>query len=77
MEVAETMPSEQYVSCGMTLPGMSAAVDQLHLSDPAAMPGVKASPAVTASAVEFILEGLHLSHKLNKERSAGKLRYRR
>lgn len=77
MEVAETMPSEQYVSPGMTLPGMSAAVDQLHLSDPAAMPGVKESPAVTASAVEFILEGLHLSHKLNKERSAGKLRYRR
>jgi magnesium chelatase subunit I len=77
MEVAETMPSDQYVSRAMALPGMSAAVDQLRLTDPAAIPGVKESPAVTASAVEFILEGLHLSRKLNKERSAGKLRYRR
>ena len=34
-------------------------------------------PAGTASAVEFVLEGLHLNRKLNKDRTAGKSRYRR
>jgi hypothetical protein len=31
-----------------------------------------ASTAVTASAVEFLLEGLHLNRRLNKERDAGR-----
>jgi hypothetical protein len=29
-----------------------------------------------ASAVEFVLEGLHLSRKLNKDIHAGRFRYR-
>jgi magnesium chelatase subunit I len=33
--------------------------------------------ATTASAVEFVLEGLHLSKKLNKDTQAGAARYRR
>ncbi len=77
MEVAESMPSDQYVARAMALPGMAGAVDQLRLTDPRATPGVQESAAVVASAVEFILEGLHLSRKLNKDRSAGRLRYRR
>lgn len=71
IEVAETMPSEQYSSRALALPGMRAAVAKLSGGNGAA------PPAVTASAVEFVLEGLHLSRKLNKDRSAGKLRYRR
>jgi magnesium chelatase subunit I len=35
-----------------------------------------ADPATVASAVEFILEGLHLSRKLNKDVQAGHTRYR-
>jgi magnesium chelatase subunit I len=34
-------------------------------------------PATLAAAVEFVLEGLHLSKKLNKDVQAGAARYRR
>jgi magnesium chelatase subunit I len=30
-----------------------------------------------ASAVEFVLEGLHLNRRLNKDRAEGRARYRR
>jgi magnesium chelatase subunit I len=33
-------------------------------------------PASVASALEFVLEGLHLSKKLNKDAQAGQFRYR-
>jgi magnesium chelatase subunit I len=33
------------------------------------------SPAEVASALEFVLEGLHLSRKLNKSAHAGQSRY--
>jgi magnesium chelatase subunit I len=35
------------------------------------------SPAGLASGVEFVLEGLHLNRRLNKERRAGGVRYAR
>ena len=34
------------------------------------------SPAAVASAVEFVLEGLHLSKRLNKEAAGGRAQYR-
>jgi magnesium chelatase subunit I len=39
--------------------------------------GGQGSPATIASAVEFIMEGLHLNRKLNKDRTPGATRYRR
>jgi magnesium chelatase subunit I len=39
--------------------------------------GVQNNPASIASAVEFILEGLHLNRKLNKDRMDHRARYRR
>jgi magnesium chelatase subunit I len=41
-------------------PGLGEAVSRL---------GVGESPAAVASAVEFLLEGLHLHRRLNKERA--------
>jgi magnesium chelatase subunit I len=38
--------------------------------------GAGASPAVQASAVEFVLEGLHLSKRLNKDASGPRATYR-
>jgi magnesium chelatase subunit I len=35
------------------------------------------NPAAVAAAVEFVLEGLHLSRRLNKDRTTSGLRYRR
>jgi magnesium chelatase subunit I len=34
-------------------------------------------PETVASAIEFILEGLHLNRRLNRSRVAGKTVYRR
>ena len=33
-------------------------------------------PQVQASAIEFVLEGLHLNKRLNKDRVAGRALYR-
>jgi magnesium chelatase subunit I len=68
VEVGEAMSSDRYLHVIGELPEVRRAVQQLS-PDP--------NPAVIASAVEFILEGLHLNRKLNKDRSAGKSRYRR
>ena len=38
--------------------------------------GADASPAVVASAVEFVLEGLHLSKRLNKDSAGSRATYR-
>jgi len=50
------------------LDGLKEAVDKL---------GVGGNPAAVASAVEFILEGLHLNRKLNKDAAVGPARYHR
>ena len=34
------------------------------------------NPAVVASAIEFVLEGLHLNKRLNKDKVAGRVSYR-
>jgi magnesium chelatase subunit I len=38
---------------------------------------VQSNPSAVAAAVEFVLEGLHLSRRLNKDKSPGGVRYRR
>jgi len=42
----------------------------------AALAGGDESPAVVASAVELVLEGLHLSKRLNKDAVDGRATYR-
>ena len=49
-------------------PGLSDAISRLDGAE---------TPETTASAVEFILEGLHLNRRLNKDRTEGGGRYRR
>ncbi len=68
VEIGDGMPSERYARLVSELPELRSAISQLK-ADP--------QPATVASVVEFVLEGLHLNRKLNKERSAGKSRYRR
>jgi magnesium chelatase subunit I len=67
-EVGEGMSSDRYPRLVADLPELRTAVTLL---------GSDSNPATIASAVEFILEGLHLNRKLNKDRTAGKTRYRR
>ena len=42
----------------------------------AALTGGDESPAAVAAAVEFVLEGLHLSKRLNKDTSGARATYR-
>jgi magnesium chelatase subunit I len=68
VEVGDTMPSMEYMLQASSTVGIKSAVAKL---------GVQNNPASIASAVEFILEGLHLNRKLNKDRMDHRARYRR
>jgi magnesium chelatase subunit I len=67
IETGELVPSARYVRWLREVPGLAEAVGRL---------GVTESPASAASAIEFILEGLHLNRRLNKDRTAAGGRYR-
>jgi magnesium chelatase subunit I len=67
VEVSDTLPSKEYVKIVKQVESLDAAVAKLD-------PGENL--AVIASAVEFLLEGLHLNKRLNKDKSAGKAQYR-
>jgi magnesium chelatase subunit I len=68
VEASEMMPAMDYVHQLSHLEGVSDAVDKL---------GVAGNPAAVASAVEFVLEGLHLNRRLNKDAGRGPARYHR
>ena len=59
MHVSSTQSSGEYVKQALQIPGMKGAVAKI---------GAAGNPATVAAAVEFVLEGLHLNRKLNKER---------
>lgn len=67
VEVSDLQVSKEYVKLVKQVDGLDRAVAKLE-------PGENL--AVIASAVEFILEGLHLNKRLNKDKVAGKTLYR-
>jgi magnesium chelatase subunit I len=67
IQVADDMPSSEYVRQVGELPSLRTLAQKLGATEPATL----------AAAVEFVLEGLHLSKKLNKDMQAGAARYRR
>ena len=69
VEVSDSMSAMEYVHQVSHMEGMRAAIGKLALTT---------EPAAIASGVEFILEGLHLNRRLNKDRmgaGAGGARY--
>ena len=75
IETGERVPSREYVRWMAEIPGLHQAVRSLGTFD--VTDGAE-EPAVVASAVEFLLEGLHLSRRINKDRSgSGGIVYRR
>jgi magnesium chelatase subunit I len=68
VESSDMMPSMDYVHQISHLEGMGNAVEKL---------GVGGNPAAVASAVEFVLEGLHLNRRLNKDAGRGPAKYHR
>ena len=66
VEVSESMSSEEYVRLANEVEGLKEAMARLEAGE---------KPATMASALEFVLEGLHLNKRLNKDRVAGKTLY--
>jgi magnesium chelatase subunit I len=63
----DDVPSATYVEALASLPALRAAAVPLAGSE---------SPGALASAVELVLEGLHLSRRLNKDAAGGRAAYR-
>jgi magnesium chelatase subunit I len=74
VETGDRIPSREYVRWAREVPGLEDAVRRLGAFD--AADGAE-EPAIVASAVEFLLEGLHLARRINKDRVAGVVRYGR
>ncbi|MGI8929658.1 MAG: sigma 54-interacting transcriptional regulator [Candidatus Limnocylindrales bacterium] len=68
LETTEMSPAADFVRWMQDAPGLEPVIRSLGAID---------SPATTASAIEFVLEGLHLNRRLNKDRTGGGARYRR
>ncbi len=69
VQAADDMSSLEYMQQAAEVGGLTDAVRRLE---------AQGNPATVASAMEFILEGLHLHRKLNKDRvvgAAGRFRY--
>lgn len=67
VDTGDDMAADSYVEQISTLPGISEAVSSL---------GVGETPASIASAIELVLEGLHLSKRINKDAAGGRASYR-
>jgi magnesium chelatase subunit I len=66
VEVGDAMPSQDYVRQAGEVRPLHVAVKKLRASE----------PAEVAAAIEFVLEGLHLAKKLNKDAIGAQSRYR-
>jgi magnesium chelatase subunit I len=71
VRAGEDISSAEYVALLQEMPALQIPVRALLEDD-----DDKESPAVVASAVELVLEGLHLSKRLNKEATGGRSQYR-
>jgi magnesium chelatase subunit I len=67
-EVGEYVPSSAHGALVEEIPELRRAIGRLEVGE---------APASVASGVEFVLEGLHLNRRLNKDRRAGGVRYAR
>jgi magnesium chelatase subunit I len=67
IEAADNMSSLEYMRQAGEVGGFTPALKKL---------GALGNPGLVASGMEFVLEGLHLNRKLNKDRLPGRFRYR-
>jgi magnesium chelatase subunit I len=66
-EASDLAPAESYLPLLGRVQGLERAVGRLKVGE---------QPAAIASAVEFVLEGLHLNKRLNKDKASGQAQYR-
>jgi magnesium chelatase subunit I len=86
LETGDRVRSAEYVRWASEVPGLAEAVRRTGVlagdgalgdSGPSTALGPQAEAALVASAIEFLLEGLHLARRLNKDRLGGAVMYRR
>ena len=68
VHTGDDVPSATYVDFVTDVPALRGPIGELTGDDE--------SPAAVAAAVEFLLEGLHLSKRLNKDEAGGRATYR-
>jgi len=68
VETGELVPAADLLAQIGTVPGLSKVLDRLGHGD-------DASPGEVAAAVEFVLEGLHLTRRIDKDTVAGRTVY--
>ena len=69
VHTGDDLPSSDYLAVLGDVPGLEAPARALAGSD-------GESPALLAAGIEFVLEGLHLTKRLNKQTSGGRASYR-
>jgi magnesium chelatase subunit I len=67
VDTSELTPATEILEAFGDLPGLAKLLGRLGVQEE--------SPGVAASAIEFALEGLHLSRRLNKDEAEGVVRY--
>ena len=70
VETGDRVPSTDYARRLAEVPGLGQAVRRLGVTE-------RSDPAVLASAFELVLEGLHLSRRINKDKAGAATVYRR
>ena len=73
VDTGEDVTDEAYAAMLESIPALQTPVKALLADED---PGDAESPAMIASAVELVLEGLHLSKRLNKDGGSGKAQFR-
>jgi magnesium chelatase subunit I len=83
IKTGDRVPSSEYVRWAREVPGLSKALARLAALEPGDAAGLGSGggsraivPAFIASGIEFVLEGLHLNRRLNKDRGPGGPVYR-
>jgi magnesium chelatase subunit I len=90
LETGDRVHSAEYVRWASEIPGLADAIRRTGVLEAPDEPagnspargssiakGPAAEAALVASAIEFLLEGLHLARRLNKDRLGGAVLYRR
>ncbi len=75
VDVGDDIADTEYEALLSRIPTLAAPVKAVLASDPIAAAPQADNPAMIASAVELILEGLHLSKRLNKDSHGTRSRY--
>ena len=63
VETGEAKPADEYLELASQVNGLNIVVNEVV--------GEDMRPAIQASAIEFVLEGLHLNKRLNKDKMGG------